>query len=148
MGFEYGYSVENLDALVCWEAQFGDFADGAQSVVDEFISSGEVKWGQRNAVTLLLPHGHEGQGPDHTSARPSATSSCAPRTTCGWSSRRLRRTTSTCCAVRRCRAKEKPLVVFTPKSLLRHRLCVSSVADFTTVPSRRSSADTVEARRR
>jgi 2-oxoglutarate dehydrogenase E1 component len=132
MGFEYGYSVEKTDALVMWEAQFGDFGNGAQMIVDEFISSGEVKWGQRNAVTLLLPHGHEGQGPDHTSGRPERYLQQAaednmriaiPSTPANYF-HLLRRQALT--------SKRKPLVVFTPKSLLRHKLCVSSVADFTT----------------
>ncbi|NJC66704.1 multifunctional oxoglutarate decarboxylase/oxoglutarate dehydrogenase thiamine pyrophosphate-binding subunit/dihydrolipoyllysine-residue succinyltransferase subunit [Planosporangium flavigriseum] len=132
MGFEYGYSVENLDALVMWEAQFGDFANGAQSIVDEFISSGEVKWGQRNAVTLLLPHSHEGQGPDHTSGRlerylqlcAEDNMRIAVPTTPANHFHLLRRQALS--------PKKKPLVVYTPKSLLRHRLCVSSVEDFTT----------------
>lgn len=132
MGFEYGYSVENLNALVCWEAQFGDFVNGAQTVIDEFITSGEVKWGQRSAVTLLLPHGHEGQGPDHTSGRPERfLQLCAednmrvaiPTTPANYFHLLRRQALS---------PKRKPLVVFTPKSLLRHRLCVSDVQDFTT----------------
>ena len=132
MGFEYGYSVENTEALVMWEAQFGDFGNGAQMIVDEFISSGEVKWGQKNAVTLLLPHGHEGQGPDHTSGRPERYLQLAaednmrvaiPSTPANYF-HLLRRQALT--------PKRKPLVVFTPKSLLRHKLCVSPVSAFTT----------------
>jgi 2-oxoglutarate dehydrogenase E1 component len=132
MGFEYGYSVENPDALVIWEAQFGDFVNGAQSIVDEFVSSGEVKWGQRSSVTLLLPHSHEGQGPDHTSGRLERyLQLCAednmrvvvPTTPANYFHLLRRQALST---------KKKPLVVFTPKSLLRHRLCVSQVGDFTT----------------
>jgi multifunctional 2-oxoglutarate metabolism enzyme len=132
MGFEYGYSVENPEALVCWEAQFGDFANGAQSIVDEFISSGEVKWGQRSSVTLLLPHSHEGQGPDHTSGRVERyLQLCAednlrvavPSTPASYFHLLRRQALS---------PKKKPLVVFTPKSLLRHRMVISPVSDFTT----------------
>ncbi|MEU7981957.1 multifunctional oxoglutarate decarboxylase/oxoglutarate dehydrogenase thiamine pyrophosphate-binding subunit/dihydrolipoyllysine-residue succinyltransferase subunit [Micromonospora sp. NPDC049081] len=132
MGFEYGYSVENPDALVLWEAQFGDFADGAQSIIDEFLSSGELKWGQRSSLVLLLPHGQEGQGPDHSSGRPERfLQLCAqdnmrvaiPSTPANYFHLLRRQALS---------AKRKPLVVFSPKSLLRHRLCVSDVAAFTT----------------
>jgi len=131
MGFEYGYSVENPQALVLWEAQFGDFANGAQSIVDEFVSSGEVKWGQQSSVVILLPHGHEGQGPDHTSGRPERyLQLCAednmrvamPSTPANYFHLLRRQALS---------PKRKPLIVFTPKSLLRHRLCVSQVSDFT-----------------
>ncbi|MFG1602743.1 multifunctional oxoglutarate decarboxylase/oxoglutarate dehydrogenase thiamine pyrophosphate-binding subunit/dihydrolipoyllysine-residue succinyltransferase subunit [Actinoplanes sp. NPDC049265] len=132
MGFEYGYSVENPDALVLWEAQFGDFVNGAQSIVDEFISSGEVKWGQQSSLVLLLPHGQEGQGPDHSSGRPERfLQMCAqdnmrvanPTTPANYFHLLRRQALS---------PKRKPLVVFSPKSLLRHKLAVSSVADFTT----------------
>ncbi|WP_203839994.1 multifunctional oxoglutarate decarboxylase/oxoglutarate dehydrogenase thiamine pyrophosphate-binding subunit/dihydrolipoyllysine-residue succinyltransferase subunit [Winogradskya humida] len=132
MGFEYGYSVENPDALVLWEAQFGDFVNGAQSIVDEFLSSGEAKWGQRNSLVLLLPHGMEGQGPDHSSGRPERfLQLCAqdnmrvanPTTPANYFHLLRRQALS---------SKKKPLIVFSPKSLLRHKLAVSSVADFTT----------------
>ncbi|TWG25625.1 multifunctional oxoglutarate decarboxylase/oxoglutarate dehydrogenase thiamine pyrophosphate-binding subunit/dihydrolipoyllysine-residue succinyltransferase subunit [Actinoplanes teichomyceticus] len=131
MGFEYGYSVENPDALVLWEAQFGDFVNGAQSIVDEFLSSGEVKWGQQSSLVLLLPHGMEGQGPDHSSGRPERfLQLCAqdnmrvanPTTPANYFHLLRRQALST---------KRKPLVVFSPKSLLRHKLAVSAVADFT-----------------
>jgi multifunctional 2-oxoglutarate metabolism enzyme len=132
MGFEYGYSVEAPDVLVCWEAQFGDFANGAQSIVDEFISSGEVKWGQRSSLTLLLPHSHEGQGPDHTSGRVERYLQLAaddnirvaiPTTPASYFHLLRRQALS---------PKKKPLVVFTPKSLLRHRRVISAIEDFTT----------------
>jgi 2-oxoglutarate dehydrogenase E1 component len=131
MGFEYGYSVVREDALVCWEAQFGDFANGAQVVIDEFIASGEAKWGQRSAVTLLLPHGYEGQGPDHSSARPERFLQLAAEnnmTIAMCSSpanyfHLLRRQALS--PVRR------PLVAFTPKSLLRHKSAVSGLDEFT-----------------
>ncbi|GIE27573.1 alpha-ketoglutarate decarboxylase [Actinoplanes italicus] len=131
MGFEYGYSVENPDALVLWEAQFGDFVNGAQSIVDEFLSSGEVKWGQQSSLVLLLPHGMEGQGPDHSSGRPERfLQLCAqdnmrvanPTTPANYFHLLRRQGLST---------KRKPLVVFSPKSLLRHKLAVSGVNDFT-----------------
>jgi 2-oxoglutarate dehydrogenase E1 component len=131
MGFEYGYSVENPDALVAWEAQFGDFGNGAQSIVDEFISSGEAKWGQRSSVTLLLPHSHEGQGPDHTSGRIERyLQLCAednmrvalPSTPASYFHLLRRQALS---------GKKKPLVVFTPKSLLRHKMVISPISDFT-----------------
>ena len=132
MGFEYGYSVERPDALVLWEAQFGDFLNGAQTIIDEFISSGEQKWGQRSSVVLLLPHGYEGQGPDHSSARIERfLTMCAednmtvayPSTPASYF-HLLRRQ-----AYARPR---RPLIVFTPKSMLRLKAAASAPEDFTT----------------
>ena len=131
LGFEYGYSVERPDALVCWEAQFGDFVNGAQTITDEFISSAAQKWGQRSAVVLLLPHGYEGQGPDHSSSRIERFLQLAaednmtvaqPSTPASYF-HLLRRQ-----AYARPR---RPLVVFTPKSMLRLKAAVSSVEAFT-----------------
>nr|WP_218890290.1 multifunctional oxoglutarate decarboxylase/oxoglutarate dehydrogenase thiamine pyrophosphate-binding subunit/dihydrolipoyllysine-residue succinyltransferase subunit [Actinomycetospora corticicola] len=131
VGFEYGYSVVNHDALVCWEAQFGDFVNGAQSIIDEFISSGEAKWGQTSDVVLLLPHGHEGQGPDHTSGRierflqlcaEGSMTVALPSSPSNYFHLLRRHATD---GVRR------PLVVFTPKSMLRNKAAVSPVEDFT-----------------
>jgi 2-oxoglutarate dehydrogenase complex dehydrogenase (E1) component-like enzyme len=131
MGFEYGYSVVRDDALVCWEAQFGDFADGAQTIIDEFISSGEAKWGQRSAVTLLLPHGYEGQGPDHSSGRPERFLQLAAENNM---------TIAMCSSpanyfhlLRRqgLSSVRRPLIAFTPKSLLRLKAAVSELDEFT-----------------
>ncbi len=131
MGFEYGYSVVREDALVCWEAQFGDFADGAQTIIDEFIASGEAKWGQRSAVTLLLPHGYEGQGPDHSSGRPERFLQLAAENNM---------TVAMCSSpanyfhlLRRqgLSPVRRPLIAFTPKSLLRLKAAVSEIDDFT-----------------
>jgi 2-oxoglutarate dehydrogenase E1 component len=131
MGFEYGYSVMRDDALVCWEAQFGDFADGAQTIIDEFIASGEAKWGQRSAVTLLLPHGYEGQGPDHSSGRPERFLQLAAENNM---------TVAMCSSpanyfhlLRRqgLSPVRRPLIAFTPKSLLRLKAAVSQLDEFT-----------------
>jgi 2-oxoglutarate decarboxylase len=131
VGFEYGYSVANQQALVAWEAQFGDFVDGAQMVIDEFISSGEAKWGQRSGVVMLLPHGLEGQGPDHSSGRierflqlcAENNMTVANCSTPGNYFHLLRRQALS--------DVHRPLIVFTPKSLLRAKAAVSPVEDFT-----------------
>jgi 2-oxoglutarate dehydrogenase E1 component/2-oxoglutarate decarboxylase len=131
LGFEYGYSVVADKALVLWEAQFGDFVDGAQLIIDEFISSGEAKWGQRSGVVLLLPHGLEGQGPDHSSGRierflqlsAENNMTVANCSTPGNYFHLLRRQALS--------DVHRPLIVFTPKSLLRAKAAVSPLSDFT-----------------
>ncbi|MDL4771918.1 MULTISPECIES: multifunctional oxoglutarate decarboxylase/oxoglutarate dehydrogenase thiamine pyrophosphate-binding subunit/dihydrolipoyllysine-residue succinyltransferase subunit [Thermomonosporaceae] len=131
MGFEYGYSMTRPDALVAWEAQFGDFANGAQSIMDEYISSGEQKWGQHSSIVLLLPHGYEGQGPDHSSARIERyLQMCAqdnmtvvyPTTSANYFHLLRWQVLS---------GRNKPLIVFTPKYLLRLKAATSTVEQIT-----------------
>ena len=131
LGFEYGYSVARPEALVLWEAQFGDFVNGAQIVIDEYVSSGEQKWGQHSGVVLLLPHGYEGQGPDHSSARPERfLAMCAQDNmtvampSCPASYFHLLRWQAH-------NPHHRPLVVFTPKSMLRLKAASSKREDFT-----------------
>ena len=131
VGFEYGYTVGNPDALVLWEGQFGDFVNGAQSIIDEFISSGEAKWGQLSSVVLLLPHGHEGQGPDHTSGRierflqlwaEGSMTIAVPSTPANYFHLLRRHALD---------GVQRPLIVFTPKSMLRNKAAVSDIKEFT-----------------
>ncbi|GAA2920292.1 alpha-ketoglutarate decarboxylase [Microbacterium keratanolyticum] len=131
MGFEYGYSVEAPEALVLWEAQFGDFVNGAQSVVDEYISSAEQKWGQQSSVVLLLPHGYEGQGPDHSSARIERFLQL-----CAQDNMTVARPSTPASYFHLLRRQayarpRKPLIVFTPKAMLRLRGATSAVEEFT-----------------
>ena len=131
MGFEYGYAVARPEALVLWEAQFGDFTNGAMTIMDEFIASGEAKWGQRSGLTLLLPHGYEGQGPDHSSARlerylqlcaEDNMTVAAPTTPANYFHLLRRQALA---------SHKRPLIVMSPKSMLRLRAAGSGINEFT-----------------
>src|SRR3954454_3059788 len=131
LGFEYGYSVARPDALVLWEAQFGDFVNGAQTVIDEYITAGENKWGQQSGVVLLLPHGYEGQGPDHSSARierflamaaDDAFTVAQPSTPASYFHLLRQHSLG---------EEHRPLLVFTPKSMLKRKEAASAPEDFT-----------------
>jgi 2-oxoglutarate dehydrogenase E1 component len=130
LGFEYGYSVARPEALVLWEAQFGDFVNGAQTIIDEYITSSETKWGQQSGVVLLLPHGYEGQGPDHSSARIERFLTMAaddafvvaqPSTPASHFHLLRRHALG---------ARHRPMVVFTPKSMLKRKEAASHPDDF------------------
>ncbi|KIE27301.1 alpha-ketoglutarate decarboxylase [Streptomyces sp. MUSC 125] len=131
MGFEYGYSLARPDALVMWEAQFGDFVNGAQTVVDEFVTSAEQKWGQTSGVVLLLPHGYEGQGPDHSSARPERFLQLCAQNNMTVAMPTLPSNYFHLLRWQVHNPHHKPLVVFTPKSMLRLKAAASKAEEFT-----------------
>ncbi|MGW7413622.1 multifunctional oxoglutarate decarboxylase/oxoglutarate dehydrogenase thiamine pyrophosphate-binding subunit/dihydrolipoyllysine-residue succinyltransferase subunit [Streptomyces sp. NPDC054863] len=132
MGFEYGYSLARPEALVLWEAQFGDFVNGAQSVVDEYISAAEQKWGQHSGVTLLLPHGYEGQGPDHSSARIERFLQLCAQENMTVAMPTLPSNYFHLLRWQVHNPHHKPLIVFTPKSMLRLKAAASKAEEFTT----------------
>ncbi|KQV23769.1 MULTISPECIES: multifunctional oxoglutarate decarboxylase/oxoglutarate dehydrogenase thiamine pyrophosphate-binding subunit/dihydrolipoyllysine-residue succinyltransferase subunit [unclassified Kitasatospora] len=142
MGFEYGYSLTRPNALVMWEAQFGDFVNGAQTMVDEYIASAEQKWGQHSGVTLLLPHGYEGQGPDHSSARPERFLQMCAQDNMTVAMPTLPSNYFHLLRWQAHNPHHKPLIVFTPKSMLRLKAAASAAAEFTSGSFRPVIGDT------